>query len=118
RDRGRARALPARRSAIPVTRLVGSPNGRWVAAATGGFAGGCGAAYALSAPSTVAWCALMVTLVLATSCTLVRRRHARFAMVGVAVAVSLTGMWRGAAAVEIPGKGTVDGYLGAGPVAL
>ncbi len=71
-----------------------------------------------STPLGVGWCALLVGLLLAASCTIVRRRHVRFAMVAVAVAVSLTGVWRGAAAVEVPGKGTLDGHLGSGPVAL
>jgi competence protein ComEC len=101
-----------------VTRLVGSPAGRWVAAATGGFAASCGAGYALGAPLGVGSCALLVGLILTVICVVVRRSHARFAMVAVAVAVSLTGVWRGAAAVEVPGKGTLDGHLGSGPVAL
>jgi len=101
-----------------VTRLVGSPAGRWLAAATGGFAASCAAAYALSTPFGVGWWALLVALVLVATCIVVRRRHARFAMVAVALAVSLMGVWRGAAAVEVPGKGTLDGHLGSGPVAL
>ena len=99
-----------------MTRLVGSPAGRWVVVATGGFAATCGAAYAVAAPASAGWSALLAALIIGAWCTFLRRRTARFALVSVVMAVALMGVWRGSVAVDVPGKGTVDGHLGTGPV--
>jgi ComEC/Rec2-related protein len=72
----------------------------------------------MAAPAAIGWCALLAALIIGAGCTLLRGRNPGFALVSVVVAVALTGVWRGAAAVEVPGKGTVDGHLGAGPMAL
>jgi ComEC/Rec2-related protein len=99
-----------------VSRLAGSRAGRWASIIWGGFALGCGVAFS-SALSPAAAIPVMCaggacSLIFAAVCP---RRLV--AVIAVGVAVSL-GVLRGAAAVSVPGPGSVSGHLGARPIVL
>lgn len=100
-----------------MSRLAGSRTGRSATAVWGAFACGVGVASNGVLPAPVAGVAL------AGSCGLValsllsggRRLAALVALIGLSV---VAGMARGAAAVEAPGPGRIDGHLGSRPVTV
>jgi ComEC/Rec2-related protein len=96
--------------------LAASRGGGWVSAVCGGFASGCGIAYAATFVSWIVLplgcLALAVALLCATICP-------RLALpFGAVAAALLLGVLRGSLAVTVSGPDTIAGNLGARPVVV
>jgi competence protein ComEC len=99
-----------------VSRLAGSRAGRWASLIWGGFALGCGVAFAapLSNASIMpVICAAGASLLI---CGAVAPR--RLGPLGIVTAAIVLGLLRGASAVTVPGPGSIDGHLGTRPVVI
>ncbi len=99
-----------------MSRLAGSRAGRWASLIWGGFALGCGAAFAASLQG---WSVGSV-LCAAGGCVLICAAVAPHLAgpLGMVTAAIVLGMLRGASAVVVPGPGSVDGHLGIRPVVI
>ena len=99
-----------------MSRLAGSRAGRWASFIWGGFALGCGVAFAapLSGASVIpVTCAAGGCLLI---CAAVAPRS--IVVFGIVTAAIVLGVLRGAAAVTVPGPGSIDGHLGTRPVVI
>jgi competence protein ComEC len=99
-----------------VSRLAGSRAGRWATLIWGGFALGCGLAYAASLSYGVA----IPLGCLAGACSLLCAGFAPRIMVPIALVGTalMVGVLRGSSAVTVPGPGSVSGHLGTRPVVV
>ena len=99
-----------------MNRLAGSRAGRWAGVTWGGFALGCGGAFAAScSPAVVVSWAIIAAGAALIAAALSPRWAASVLIVGAAVGL---GVLRGATAVATPGPGSIDGNFGARPVVV
>lgn len=99
-----------------MSRLAGSAAGRWASFIWGGFALGCGVAFAASLGDEAVIpivCAAAAGLLICAA--VAPRRLLPLCLVSGAVVL---GVLRGSSAVAIPGPGSIDGHLGARPVVI
>jgi competence protein ComEC len=99
-----------------VSRLAGSRAGRWASFIWGGFALGCGVAFAASLSDAT----VIAVMCAAGGCLLICAAVAPRLIVplGIVTAAIVLGVLRGAAAVPVPGPGSIDGHLGTRPVVI
>ena len=99
-----------------MSRLAGSRTGRWASALWGGFALGCGVAFAASLSTGV----VIPLACIGTACLLICAAVAPRAVVPISMvtAAIVVGVLRGASAVTVPGSGSVSGHFGARPVVV
>jgi competence protein ComEC len=99
-----------------VSRLAGSRAGRWASLTWGGFALGCGVAFAASLSNA----SIMPVICAAGACLLICGAVAprRLGPLGIVTAAIVLGLLRGASAVTVPGPGSIDGHLGTRPVVI
>jgi ComEC/Rec2-related protein len=96
--------------------VAASRTGRWATLVWGGFALGCGAAFAAA---VVPWVVAPLGFVAAGAILCSAALASRYVVPAGAVSMAvLLGVLRGSMAVAVPGPGTIDGNFGARPVVL
>ena len=99
-----------------MSRLAGSRAGRWATFVWGGFALGCGVAFAASLPEAAAIPLALVAAAGLLICAVAAPRQ--LFPLSVASGAIVLGVLRGATAVAVPGPGTIDGHFGVRPVVV